>query len=189
MASGTVLVTGASTGIGEATVLHLRQLGFEPDRGRAQGRGCRAAGGTGAAHHADRRDRRRSDRRRTRRARRRAARGSCEQRGHCRGRTARVPPDRQAAPAARDQPDRPGGCDTGVPPRTPPRARPDRERELDRRAGGPAPGRRVQRIEVRTRGSQRLATPRAALARRRRDPHRAGWREDANLEEGRAARR
>jgi NAD(P)-dependent dehydrogenase (short-subunit alcohol dehydrogenase family) len=49
MASGTVLVTGASTGIGEATVHHLKTLGFDPvgavrkdeDAERLEGRGIR----------------------------------------------------------------------------------------------------------------------------------------------------
>jgi NAD(P)-dependent dehydrogenase (short-subunit alcohol dehydrogenase family) len=49
MPSGTVLVTGGSTGIGEATVMHLRELGFSPiaavrkdeDAERLEGRGLR----------------------------------------------------------------------------------------------------------------------------------------------------
>jgi NAD(P)-dependent dehydrogenase (short-subunit alcohol dehydrogenase family) len=47
MASGVVLVTGASTGIGEATALHLRELGFEPVAGVRRDEDAERLGGQG----------------------------------------------------------------------------------------------------------------------------------------------
>jgi NAD(P)-dependent dehydrogenase (short-subunit alcohol dehydrogenase family) len=47
MASGVVLVTGASTGIGEATALHLRELGFEPVAGVRRDDDAKRLGGQG----------------------------------------------------------------------------------------------------------------------------------------------
>src|SRR5919108_2510963 len=47
MASGVVLVTGASTGIGEATALHLRELGFEPVAGVRRDEDAERLGGEG----------------------------------------------------------------------------------------------------------------------------------------------
>jgi NAD(P)-dependent dehydrogenase (short-subunit alcohol dehydrogenase family) len=47
MPSGVVLVTGASTGIGEATALHLRELGFEPVAGVRRDEDAERLGGQG----------------------------------------------------------------------------------------------------------------------------------------------
>jgi NAD(P)-dependent dehydrogenase (short-subunit alcohol dehydrogenase family) len=47
MASGVVLVTGASTGIGEATALHLRELGFDPVAGVRRDEDAERLGGQG----------------------------------------------------------------------------------------------------------------------------------------------
>src|SRR5919109_2839441 len=47
MASGVVLVTGASTGIGEATALHLRELGFDPVAGVRRDEDADRLGGQG----------------------------------------------------------------------------------------------------------------------------------------------
>ena len=68
MASGTVLVTGASTGIGEATVLHLKELGFDAVGAVRKDEDAERLRGPRPAHGADRRDRRRPDRRGARRA-------------------------------------------------------------------------------------------------------------------------
>jgi NAD(P)-dependent dehydrogenase (short-subunit alcohol dehydrogenase family) len=47
MPSGNVLVTGASTGIGEASVLHLRELGFDPIAGVRKDEDAERLGGQG----------------------------------------------------------------------------------------------------------------------------------------------
>ena len=56
MASGTVLVTGASTGIGEATVLHLQQLGFDPIAAVRKDEDAERLEGARPAHDPHRRD-------------------------------------------------------------------------------------------------------------------------------------
>ena len=63
MATGTVLVTGASTGIGEATVLHLRELGFDPIAAVRKDEDAERLRGSRPPHHPHRRDGRGPDRR------------------------------------------------------------------------------------------------------------------------------
>jgi len=58
MPSGVVLVTGASTGIGEATALHLRELGFEPVAGVRRDEDAERLGGEANLPSASRRLRR-----------------------------------------------------------------------------------------------------------------------------------
>ena len=83
-------------------------------------------------------------------------------------RPARVPAARRAAPPARGQRRRPARGHAGVPAGAARDARPDRQRLLDLRPRRAAALRPVRGVEVRARGAQRLAAPRAA--RRRRDP-------------------
>ena len=189
MATGTVLVTGASTGIGEATVLHLRELGFDPiaavrkdeDAERLEGQGLRTTriDVTDADQIAAARD----------------ALGDEPLAGLVNNAGIGVAAPLEFLPIDRLRQQLEinligqAAVIAGVPPRPAPRARQDRERELDRRAGGATTGGRIQRVEVRARGSERLAATRAAPPGRRRDPHRARWREDADLDEERAARR
>ena len=57
MASGTVLVTGASTGIGEATVVHLKELGFDAVGAVRKDEDAERLEAPWHPHGADRRDR------------------------------------------------------------------------------------------------------------------------------------
>ena len=58
MPAGTVLVTGASTGIGESTARHLRELGFDVVAGVRKDEDAERLGAAGLQHGEARRDRR-----------------------------------------------------------------------------------------------------------------------------------
>ena len=189
MPTGTVLVTGASTGIGEATVLHLRELGFDPiaavrkdeDAERLEGQGLRTTriDVTDADQIAAARE----------------ALGDEPLAGLVNNAGIAVaapleflPIDRLRQQLEINLIGQAAVTQAFLPALRRARGRIVNVSSIGGRVGAAARG-RLQRVEVRARGPERLAAPRAAPAGRRRDPDRARRREDADLEEGRAARR
>ena len=182
--AGTVLVTGASTGIGEATALHLKELGFDSVGRRAQGRG-RASGCGSLGLRTVKLDV--TDQASIAAARDELGDGPLAGLVNNAGIAVAGPLEflpldqlrlqleinlvgqvavtQQFLPALRAG----GGRIVNV--------------ELDRGPLRAAARRALQRLQVRARGDQRLAAARAARPGRRRDPDRARRRQDADLEE------
>ena len=186
---GAVLVTGASSGIGEASARHLGSLGFEVLAGVRKEEDAERLRGAGLEPvRLDVTDPGSIAEARTRLAGRPLA-GLVQQRRGRGLRPARVHSDRGASPPARGQPDRTCRRHAGVPARPSVRPRPDRERLVDRRSGGGAADEPVPRVEVRARGVERLTAPRAPRPGHRGERGRARRREDAHLGEGRGRRR
>ena len=188
MASGTVLVTGASTGIGEATVLHLRELGFEPLAGVRKRGGCGAARRSGIRSvMLDVTDAGQIDA-----VRAELGEGALAGLVNNAGIAVAAPLEFLPIEQLRRQLEINLVGQVAVTQALLPALRRGRGRivnvSLDRRPGRAAAAGRLRDVEVRPRGLQRLAAPRAAPAGRGRDRDRAGRSENADLEEGQRAR-
>ena len=165
---GAVVITGASTGIGHASALHLASLGFQVFAGvrrEEDAERLRAAGNGSIEPVHDRRHRSGLDRRRCRpcaRGDRRPHRRPREQRRDRGAGTARAPADGRVPPADRGQPHRSGRGHAGIPADAAPSPRADREHRLDRRPGRAAAARALRGVEARDGGADRLAAAGAA---------------------------
>jgi NAD(P)-dependent dehydrogenase (short-subunit alcohol dehydrogenase family) len=178
MNRGRVLVTGGSTGIGEATALHLRELGFsvlvgvrrdeDADRLREQGLTPIHLDVTVAEQLA-------------------AARTEIVDQPlaglvNNAGITRRGPLEFVPVDDMREQMEvnviGPSGCYASVPRRTARRPRPDCRCGVDLGTARDADNRSLRGVEIRVRGNERRPAVRAAFARYRRRHGGARWRQD-----------
>ena len=189
MASGTVLVTGASTGIGEATALHLKELGFDAvgavrkaeDAERLGARGLRtvkldvADAGSIAAARGELGDG--------------PLAGLVNNAGIAvAGPLEFLPLDQLRLQLEINLVGQVAVIQAFLPQLRAARGRIVNVSSIGGRVALPLVA-RLQRVQVRAGGDQRLAAPRAAPARRGRDPDRARRRQDADLAQGQRARR
>ena len=189
--SGTVVITGASTGIGRATALRLARAGFVVLAGVRREEDGAALRAQDAAHRAGarRRDRRRPDRAPRRARRRRPAGRARQQRRHRGRRAAGGRPARPRAPPVRGQRLRAAGRDPGPARPHPRRPGADRQHRLDRRAHQHAVRRALQLLQGGRAQSQCRAAARAAPVGHPRRPRRAGRAGHPDLAQGRRGRR